>query len=42
VELTGEVKQGGSNDVQITLPIRTGLVFSGAYLDLPDQVPTGF
>jgi hypothetical protein len=41
VELTGEVKPGGPNDVQITLPIRTGLVFTGAYVDLPDQVPAG-
>jgi len=41
VELAGEVKLGRSNDVQITLPIRTGLVFSGAYVDLPDQVPAG-
>ena len=41
VELSGEVKPGQSNDVEITLPVRTGLVFSGAYLDLPDQMPTG-
>jgi len=41
VDLTGEVKPGRSNDVLITLPIRTGLVFSGAYVDLPDQVPAG-
>jgi hypothetical protein len=41
VELTGEVKPGGPNDVQITLPVRTGLVFAGAYVDLPDQVPAG-
>ena len=41
VELAGEVKPGRANEVQITLPIRTGLVFSGAYVDLPDQVPAG-
>lgn len=39
VGLSGEVKAGDENEVQITLPIRIGLVFSGAYLDLPNQVP---
>jgi hypothetical protein len=41
VELKGEVKPDQPNDVEITLPIRTGLLFSGAYVDLPDQMPTG-
>ncbi len=39
--LDGETKPGSSNQVSITLPIERGLVFSGAYLDLPDQVPEG-
>ncbi len=39
VELRGEVKPGLANDVEVVLPIRTGLVFSGAYVDLPDQAP---
>jgi hypothetical protein len=37
--LDGETKSGSSNQVSITLPIQRGLVFSGAYLDLPDQMP---
>jgi hypothetical protein len=39
--LDRETKSGSSNQVSITLPIRRGLVFSGAYLDLPDQMPLG-
>ena len=39
VELAGETKAGQQNQVAIVLPIRTGLVFSGAYIDLPDQMP---
>ncbi len=39
VDLDGEVKPGEDNDVEIVLPIQRGLVFSGAYLDLPDQMP---
>jgi hypothetical protein len=39
--LDGETKSGSSNQVSITLPIQRGLVFSGAYLDLPDQMPDG-
>ena len=41
VDLAGETKPAERNEVQITLPIRTGLVFSGAYIDLPDQMPYG-
>ncbi len=41
VDLQGETKAGKQNEVEITMPIRTGLVFSGAYLDLPDQMPPG-
>jgi hypothetical protein len=41
VDLAGETRPGRQNQVEITLPIRTGLVFSGAYLDLPDQMPSG-
>jgi hypothetical protein len=37
--LDSEAKSGSSNQVSITLPIERGLVFSGAYLDLPDQMP---
>jgi hypothetical protein len=37
--LDGETKSGSSNQVSIRLPIQRGLVFSGAYLDLPDQMP---
>jgi len=39
--LESETKSGSSNQVSITLPIERGLVFSGAYLDLPDQMPNG-
>jgi hypothetical protein len=41
IQLQNEIKPGGANELEITLPIRTGLVFSGAYIDLPDQVPLG-
>lgn len=41
VELRGEVKPDQVNEVEVTPPIRSGLVFSGAYVDLPDQVPLG-
>lgn len=41
VDLGTETKPGQTNDIEITLPIRSGLVFSGAYLDLPDQMPLG-
>ncbi len=41
VELRREVKPGQANEVEVTLPFRTGLVFSGAYVDLPDQAPLG-
>jgi hypothetical protein len=41
VALEGETKPGESNAVEVTLPIQRGLVFAGAYLDLPDQVPLG-
>jgi hypothetical protein len=40
-ELAGETLPGKPNQVEITLPIRTGLAFSGAYIDLPDQMPAG-
>lgn len=39
--LGGETQPGGSNTVEISLPAQRGLVFSGAYLDLPDQTPVG-
>jgi hypothetical protein len=39
--LDSETKSGSLNHVTITLPIQRGLVFSGAYLDLPDQMPDG-
>jgi hypothetical protein len=39
--LDGETKAGSPNHVSLTLPVERGLVFSGAYLDLPDQVPFG-
>lgn len=39
VDLSGETGSGKLNQVEIKLPIRQGLVFSGAYLDLPDQMP---
>ena len=41
VALEGETKSSESNTVEISLPIQRGLVFSGAYLDLPDQAPLG-
>jgi hypothetical protein len=41
VSLDNETKAGASNEVRVTLPIERGLVFSGAYLDLPDQMPDG-
>lgn len=41
VSLAGETKPGEGNDVEVTLPVQRGLTFSGAYVDLPDQVPTG-
>jgi hypothetical protein len=41
VELSGETQLGRGNQVSISLPIRTGLVFSGAYMDVPDQMPSG-
>lgn len=41
VSLTDETKPGQPNDVEVTLPIYKGLTFSGAYLDLPDQMPAG-
>ena len=41
VDLTGEVKPGETNEIEVTFPILTGLVFSGAYLDLPDQMSPG-
>ncbi len=37
--LEGETIPGDKNAVEITVPIQRGLVLSGAYLDLPDQVP---
>jgi hypothetical protein len=37
--LESETKSGSSNRVSITLPIERGLIFSGVYLDLPDQMP---
>lgn len=40
-DLQGEIKPGEENEVEITLPTRRGLLFSGAYLDLPDQMPIG-
>jgi hypothetical protein len=39
--LDAETKSGATNQVRVTLPIQRGLVFSGAYLDLPDQMPDG-
>jgi hypothetical protein len=41
IALEGETKPGESNTVEVSLPIQGGLVFSGAYLDLPDQAPLG-
>ncbi len=40
-DLGNETRPGSPNAVEITLPIERGLVFSGAYLDLPDQMPYG-
>jgi hypothetical protein len=37
--LDSETKAGSSNQVILPLPIERGLVFSGAYVDLPDQMP---
>ena len=39
--LSEETKPGSGNKVEVTLPVRRGVTFSGAYLDLPDQVPYG-
>jgi len=39
IDLGAETKPGESNDLEVRLPIQRGLTFSGAYLDLPDQVP---
>ena len=39
--LADETKPGTANEVEMLLPIRSNLVFSGAYLDLPDQMPAG-
>ncbi|HEV2383586.1 MAG TPA: hypothetical protein VG206_27810 [Terriglobia bacterium] len=41
VSLGSETQSGSSNQVSVTLPIERGLVFAGAYLDLPDQMPDG-
>jgi hypothetical protein len=41
IELRGEVRPEETNAIEVTLPIRQGLVFSGAYIDLPDQMPDG-
>jgi hypothetical protein len=41
VDLAGETKPGGENTVEITAPFRNGMVFRGAYVDLPDQMPFG-
>ncbi len=41
VALSDESRPGSGNKVEVTLPVRRGLTFSGAYLDLPDQVPYG-
>jgi len=34
-----ECKAIGVNNITISLPKRRGIVFSGAYIDLPDQMP---
>ncbi|MGA2074460.1 MAG: hypothetical protein ABSH52_13245 [Terriglobia bacterium] len=39
--LDGETKPGPENRVSVMLPVDRGLVFAGAYLDLPDQMPDG-
>jgi hypothetical protein len=41
IALEGETKPGDTNQAEVTVPIQRGLVFSGAYLDLPDQMPVG-
>ena len=41
MDLGAEGRSGEVNTLEITVPIQRGLVFSGAYLDLPDQVPLG-
>jgi hypothetical protein len=38
LDLGTETKPGETNSVEVTLPVVTGLVFMGAYLDLPDQM----
>ena len=40
-DLEDETKPGEDNEIGLPLPIERGLVFSGAYLDLPDQLPLG-
>jgi hypothetical protein len=37
--LNAETRLGASNQVGLMLPVKRGLVFAGAYLDLPDQMP---
>ncbi len=39
--LDSETRAGAKNHVSVTLPVQRGLVFAGAYLDLPDQMPDG-
>ncbi len=39
VDLAGEITPNDTNNVTVTLPIRNGIVFQGAYIDLPDQMP---
>ncbi|MCC6124585.1 MAG: hypothetical protein IT426_06470, partial [Pirellulales bacterium] len=41
VELSAETKVGATNEIELTVPVVAGLTFSGAYLDLPDQMPVG-
>lgn len=41
VFLGNEAKPGAVNDVEVTMPIRSGYTFAGAYVDLPDQMPYG-
>jgi hypothetical protein len=40
-ELSAETKPGAVNEIEIVIPPQNGLMFSGAYLDLPDQMPLG-
>jgi hypothetical protein len=40
-ELGPETKGGATNEIELALPLQNGMVFGGAYLDLPDQVPLG-